>query len=237
MASQVPVDGADTLEEPIATLSKRIDDLLIKRLLQPNQRIMIALAGVPGSGKSTVSTQLLRSIRQRGVENVMVVPMVRLSPLQGEVARRLTTLKDGFHLPKKTLATFPCPETAFRRRGAPFTFDADAFVATVASLKSRPVTQLHDPELAVLLPSFDHAVQDPVCDDICVPSSTQVIIFEGNYLLFDESPWNKASVMFDEKYDSLVFARMLADGFQVVCGRSIRDCEAASCHSPSTRGD
>jgi pantothenate kinase len=108
-------------------------------------------------------------------------------------------LKDGFHLPKKTLATFPSPEIAFRRRGAPFTFDADAFVTTIVSLKECPVTQLHDLELAVLLPSFDHAIQDPVCNDICVPSDTQVVIVEGNYLLFNESPWNKASVMFDEK--------------------------------------
>jgi pantothenate kinase len=97
------------------------------------------------------------------------------------------------------LATLPSPETAFRRRGAPFTFDADAFVQTIASLRECPVTQLHDPDLAILLPSFDHAVQDPVQNDICVPSSTKVIIVEGNYLLFDESPWNKASVMFDEK--------------------------------------
>jgi putative protein kinase ArgK-like GTPase of G3E family len=73
------------LEQSIAILSKRIDDLLIKRLMKPDQRIMIALAGVPGSGKSTVSTHLMRNLRKRGVDNVMVVPMVRPSHLPGKV--------------------------------------------------------------------------------------------------------------------------------------------------------
>jgi pantothenate kinase len=113
-------------------------------------------------------------------------------------------LQDGFHFPKKTLATFPCPETAFRRRGAPFTFDADAFVEIVASLKKCTVTQKDDPKLAVRLPSFDHAVQDPIRDDIYVPSCARVVIIEGNYLLFDECPWNKAVAMFDDKYDASV---------------------------------
>ena len=34
--------------------------------------------------------------------------------------------QDGFHYPKAALCTFDDPEFAFRRRGAPFTFDVDA---------------------------------------------------------------------------------------------------------------
>ena len=113
--------------------------------------------------------------------------------------------QDGFHFPKTTLANLPCPTTAFRRRGAPFTFDADAFVKAVASLHKCPVTPHDVPELAVRLPSFDHAVQDPISDDIHVSSSARVIIVEGNYLLLDERPWNNVIPMFDEKYgDSIV---------------------------------
>jgi putative protein kinase ArgK-like GTPase of G3E family len=85
MVSQVPVDGVATLEQSIAILSKRIDNLLTKHLSQTDQRIMIALAGVPGSGKSTVSTQLLRSLRKRGIDNVMAVPMVSLFDHPGKV--------------------------------------------------------------------------------------------------------------------------------------------------------
>ncbi|KIX95096.1 uncharacterized protein Z520_09012 [Fonsecaea multimorphosa CBS 102226] len=171
-----------TLEDTIDILSKRINDLLVKFSLYPDRRVMIAFAGVPGSGKSTVSSKLLKRLPQKAIDNVVVVPM------------------DGFHFPKKTLAKFPCPETAFRRRGAPFTFDADAFVEIVTALKKGPVTQEDDPRLAIRLPSFDHAIQDPVDDDIYVPSSARVIIVEGNYLLFDESPWNKTSAMFDERW-------------------------------------
>jgi pantothenate kinase len=59
---------------------------------------------------------------------------------------------------------------AFRRRGAPFTFDAEAFVEAVKSLQSCFVTRKEDPRLALRFPSFDHAIQDPVQDDIYVMS-------------------------------------------------------------------
>lgn len=111
----------------------------------------------------------------------------------------INAVQDGFHFPKKTLAEFACPKTALRRRGAPFTFDADGFVKTVACLKKSVVTQVDNPELGLWLPSFNHRVQDPIINDIWVPSSAKVVIVEGNYLLFDEDPWNKAAAMFDEK--------------------------------------
>jgi pantothenate kinase len=90
---------------------------------------------------------------------------------------------------------------AFRRRGAPFTFDAEAFVEAVKSLQSCFVTRKEDPRLALRFPSFDHAIQDPVQDDIYVQSSARVVIVEGNYLLLDERPWNEAVTLFDEKYE------------------------------------
>lgn len=194
-----------TSAETIALLAKRVNDLVVKYSSQPSRRILIALAGIPGSGKSTVSKALLESLRCKAIDDVVLVPMVRHLKIYGKFPGN-DELQDGFHFPKMTLAKFPCPETAFRRRGAPFTFDADAFVEVVASLKQCPVTQVDDPELAILLPGFDHAVQDPVHDEIYVPSSARVVIVEGNYLLFDESPWSKALAMFDEKYDASVIA-------------------------------
>jgi putative protein kinase ArgK-like GTPase of G3E family len=65
--------------QTITGLSRRIEDLLIRYALQPTQRILIALAGVPGSGKSTVSGVLMKYLREIGIDNVAVVPMVRFS--------------------------------------------------------------------------------------------------------------------------------------------------------------
>lgn len=49
------------------------------------------------------------------------------------------------------------------------------------------------------LPSFDHAIQDPVENDICVLSSLEVIIFEGNYVLLDDDPWSRIADLVHER--------------------------------------
>jgi len=48
-------------------------------------------------------------------------------------------------------------------------------------------------------PSFDHAVQDPVANDICISSRSKIVIIEGNYTLLNEHPWNKMAELVDEK--------------------------------------
>jgi putative protein kinase ArgK-like GTPase of G3E family len=62
--------------EPILDLAKRIETLLSRQASNPRQRILVALAGVPGSGKSTVSHALLAELKLRDVHDVVVVPMV-----------------------------------------------------------------------------------------------------------------------------------------------------------------
>lgn len=43
------------------------------------RRIIIALAGVPGSGKSTIAATLLAHLDRIGIRDVVVAPMVRLN--------------------------------------------------------------------------------------------------------------------------------------------------------------
>ncbi len=61
------------------------------------------------------------------------------------------------------------------------------------------MTLSDEPHLAIRVPSFDHAVQDPVHDDIYISSSDRIVILEGNYLLLDEPPWNTIADLVDEK--------------------------------------
>jgi pantothenate kinase len=100
------------------------------------------------------------------------------------------------------LSTFGDSHLAFRKRGAPFTFDAPAFLSLVKALKSTPVTTDDELDLIVKAPSFDHAAQDPVNDDIEVPSTSRVVIIEGNYTLLDQDPWNEIASLVDERYGS-----------------------------------
>lgn len=102
-------------------------------------------------------------------------------------------------MPKSKLAEMEDPVEAFRRRGAPFTFDAEAFVQAVRQLRDVPVTEHDVPKLTIWLPSFDHAVQDPVQDDIPVSSTLRVLVVEGNYTLFDQAPWSEIATLADDK--------------------------------------
>lgn len=53
-------------------------------------------------------------------------------------------------------------------------------------------------------PSFDHAVQDPIEDDIAISSRNRVVIIEGNYTLMDQKPWREISEICDQRYVSCV---------------------------------
>lgn len=88
----------------------------------------------------------------------------------------------------------PDPAYAAARRGAAFTFDGEKFLKLVRALRE-PVTA---ETKSVYAPSFDHAVKDPVDDDIEVPASCRVVFFEGNYLSLDRDPWNRAAGLMDE---------------------------------------
>ena len=90
----------------------------------------------------------------------------------------------------------PDPHTAHARRGAAFTFDASAFLELVKDLRA-PLC----PETGTIFaPSFDHAVKDPVADDIPIPAHSRIIVMEGNYLsLGSGAPeWKQAAEMMDE---------------------------------------
>ncbi|KAL4476083.1 hypothetical protein ABPG74_009816 [Tetrahymena malaccensis] len=89
---------------------------------------------------------------------------------------------DGYHLYLKELS----PEQ-LARRGAPDTFNSIKFKNDLLKLKQERQGEF---------PSFDHAVKDPIENDIKISKNTKVIIVEGLYLLMKE--WNLID-LFDMK--------------------------------------
>jgi hypothetical protein len=59
------------------------------------------------------------------------------------------------------------PQEAYARRGAPWTFDAQAFVEAVRRIKQQG---------RATLPSFDHGVGDPVEDDILIDAAQHSVV-------------------------------------------------------------
>lgn len=77
--------------------------------LTAGSQYWIALAGAPGSGKSTFA----EALKSRLAELLTIIPM------------------DGFHYYRRELDKMDHPAEAYARRGAPFTFNASKFVNTV----------------------------------------------------------------------------------------------------------
>lgn len=74
-----------SLDDTIHGLCKRVLHLQQTFLHGHPQRILIALAGVPGSGKSTISNALLEALPRYGVHRAAVIPMVSLLSSQQNV--------------------------------------------------------------------------------------------------------------------------------------------------------
>ena len=101
---------------------------------------------------------------------------------------------DGYHLSRAQLSAMPDPSTAHARRGAAFTFDATSLLQFVKTLR-QPLA----PETKTLYaPSFDHAVKDPVHDDIPISPKARIVILEGNYLSLGKGEWKEAAELMDE---------------------------------------
>ncbi|KAJ5963499.1 uncharacterized protein N7479_003375 [Penicillium vulpinum] len=147
-------------------------------------RLMIAISGIPGSGKTGLATMMAARI------NKIYASENPASPTPIAIALPM----DGYHLTRAQLAAMPDPAHAAARRGAAFTFDGDKFLELVRALRE-PLTARTGNLYA---PSFDHAIKDPVDGDIAIAPSCRVVFFEGNYLSLDRAPWNEAAKLMDE---------------------------------------
>ncbi|KAJ5176341.1 uncharacterized protein N7482_002218 [Penicillium canariense] len=150
-------------------------------------RLMIAVSGIPGSGKTELASMMSKRINQiyaseNQNQNPPFTPIAISLPM------------DGYHLTRAQLAAMPDPAHAFARRGAAFTFDGHKFLRLVQALRI-PLTPDMGP---IYAPSFDHAVKDPVDDDIAIPPTVRVIFFEGNYLSLNKEPWDQVAGLMDE---------------------------------------
>mgnify|MGYP000368530937 CR=1 FL=1 len=82
---------------------------------------------------------------------------------------------DGFHLDNAVLES----RDLKHRKGAPETFDADGFVHLINRLRNN---------IEVAAPVFDRTRDLSVAGATIVPADCEVVIVEGNYLMFDEPP-------------------------------------------------
>lgn len=138
---------------------------------QRGRRRIVGISGAPGAGKTTVVLAVLAAaaLDPRLAGRVAHVPM------------------DGYHLPNAELDRLGRRD----RKGAPDTFDVDAYAATLTSARSIP-------RVALWAPSFDHHVGEPAPDTIEVPEDADLVLTEGNYLLLPDGGWPTVRAQLDE---------------------------------------
>lgn len=155
--------------------------------------VMVALVGIPGSGK-TISSFILANILESHGIDTMVMP------------------HDGYHYPLESLRTFPDAEDAIYRRGAPDTFDPLALSRDLRRIKgdddsislySSHSGAGHGPDeesQLIMLPGFDHAFGDPEPDVHTFDRlKHKVVLCEGLYLFHDDDGWESIAPLFDLK--------------------------------------
>ncbi|MGX0890206.1 pantothenate kinase [Pseudomonas sp. ADAK2 TE3594] len=131
-------------------------------------RIVVALAGPPGAGKSTVSQALVEALNSVMPGSAAVVP------------------GDGFHYDDAVLGSL----NLLDRKGSPDTFDVGGFRSLLLRLRAN-----NEPVVAV--PVFDRILEISRAAGQLIPSDVKYLIVEGNYLLLDLAPWSSLIDCFD----------------------------------------
>ncbi len=132
------------------------------------RRVMIAIAGAPGSGKSTIAEHVVDQLNREDGISAALFPM------------------DGYHYDDAVL------EDMGRRafKGAIDTFDAHGLRHMLVRLKAN-----EDDVIAV--PVFDRSIEISRAGGRLIPQSVDIIVCEGNYLLSHQTPWNLLKPIFD----------------------------------------
>ena len=133
-----------------------------------SERRIVAIAGAPASGKSTVASELERRLNDVELGSTAMVPM------------------DGFHYDDEVLV----PRGWRPRKGAPHTFDVGGYAAALERLRASA-------EDAVAVPRFDRSVEIARAGAILIERGVRLILTEGNYLLLDDPPWSSLRPHFD----------------------------------------
>jgi len=130
-------------------------------------RFIFAIAGAPGSGKSTLTQSLHQLIKEKHQRSCQIIAM------------------DGFHLDNQILINKGLIDV----KGSQQTFDLIGFEQLLMDIKINQAT--------IKVPIFDRDIDAVVENAYEVDTDTQIILVEGNYLLLKQFGWQKLAQYFD----------------------------------------
>jgi pantothenate kinase len=131
-------------------------------------RLMVAIAGPPGAGKSSFAQALVEALNADATESAAVIAM------------------DGFHYDDGLLEA----RGLRSRKGSPATFDVGGFRHLLLRLRARD-------EAEVAVPVFDRHLEIARAGARIVAARSRILVIEGNYLLLNQEPWRHLAPLFD----------------------------------------
>lgn len=148
---------------------------LLQRLTQ-QARLVTAIAGPPGSGKTAFGTLLAETIKAASGAEIAVCLGL-----------------DGWHFPNAYLDTHFVEHNGSRIvlrsiKGAPETYDVQAAFRCIERIRNNE---------KVSFPKYSRKVHDPVPDAGVIEAQHRIILAEGNYWLLNELPWKDFQYLFD----------------------------------------
>ncbi|TCD68593.1 hypothetical protein EIP91_010382 [Steccherinum ochraceum] len=190
----VPEKAVNSMEAVAAGLAEHLIQKLSQTPLE--QRLLVGIAGVPASGKSTLAKLIVDDVNRR-------LTAVSEDLSDNEVA--VLVGLDGWHLTRAQLDAFPDPIQAHARRGAHWTFDGQGYVEFVRALRrpSAPQSSENSPTKdtdVVYAPSFLHAIKDPAPNTVFIHPRHRLVIIEGLYTFLAIDPWAEAGKALDERW-------------------------------------
>jgi pantothenate kinase len=139
-------------------------------------RLLVAVAGPPGSGKSSLATILVAVINAcTGSETSVLVGL------------------DGWHYANDYLESHFIERDGHtislrQIKGAPESFDAEAAYDCLAAAREGG---------EVSFPVYSRRLHEPMPDAGTIRASHRIVVMEGNYLLLDEPRWARFRDIFD----------------------------------------
>lgn len=142
----------------------------------PVPRLVVAVAGPPGSGKTAFATILVALINaEAGVDAAVLIEL------------------DGWHYRNDYLSSHTIDrggqQVSLRDiKGAPETFDVSAAYGCLLEVRQGG---------RISFPVYSRRLHEPVAGGGYVDVSHKIVVVEGNYLLLDEAPWRRFRELFD----------------------------------------
>jgi len=135
--------------------------------LDASRRVVVAIAGAPGPGKSSLAKRLVARLNEVAPGRAALLEM------------------DGYHYDDHVLI-----ERGLRVcKGSPDTFDVFGLLHML-DLK-------HNQEDEIAVPVFDRDLEISRAGARLISRSVRALVVEGNYLLLDQHPWSGLHAMFD----------------------------------------